>query len=29
LHKLNKQYHVRVFDNHFEISPTFMNPLDK
>ena len=29
LHKLNKQYHVRVFDNHFEISPRFINPLDK
>ena len=29
LHKLNKQYHIRVFDDYFEISPTFMNPLDK
>ena len=29
LHKLNKQYHVRVFDNHFEISPRFTNPLNK
>lgn len=29
LHKLNKKYHVRVFDNHFEISPTFINPLEK
>jgi hypothetical protein len=28
LHKLNKKYHVRVFDNHFEISPTFMNPKE-
>ena len=28
LHKLNKKYHVRVFDNHFEISPTFTNPND-
>ena len=28
LHKLNKKYHVRVFDNHFEISPTFINPND-
>jgi hypothetical protein len=28
LSKLNKQYHVRVFDNHFEISPTFTNPND-
>ena len=29
LHKLNKQYHIRVFDNHFEISPRFINPKDK
>ena len=28
LHKLNKQYHIRVFDDHFEISPTFMKPDD-
>ena len=27
--KFNKQYHVRVFDNHFEISPRFINPKDK
>ena len=29
LSKLNKKYHVRVFNDHFEISPTFTNPLDK
>ena len=26
LSKLNKKYHIRVFDNHFEISPTYPKP---
>lgn len=28
LSKLNKKYHIRVFDSHFEISPTFLNSND-
>lgn len=26
--KLKKSYHIRVFDNHFEVSPKFTNPND-
>jgi len=26
--KFNKQYHIRAFDNHFEVSPRFTNPND-
>ena len=26
LHRLNKEYYINVFDNHFEISPTYSKP---